>query len=213
MARSKSSRRWLDRHVNDSYVARARQLGYRSRAAFKLLALQEKDRILMPGDRVVDLGAAPGGWSQVAVSLTGSSGQVIAVDRLAMDPLPGVVCVTGDFLDEAVMGELERVLAGAPVDVVLSDMAPNISGVAVVDQARATALGEMALDCAKRWLKPGGNLVIKAFQGAGFDGLLWVMRQMFRSVVVRKPLASRSASRECYLVGRRFLGDPDAVTV
>ncbi|AGA91273.1 23S rRNA methylase [Thioflavicoccus mobilis 8321] len=204
MAKTKSSRRWLDRHFNDDYVIRAQKLGYRSRAAFKLLELQEKDRLLGRGMRVLDLGAAPGGWSQVATQLVGPRGIVVALDLLAIESLPGVVILQGDFRDEAVLAELMQALGEAPLDVVLSDMAPNISGIAAVDQPRAALLGELALDCARQVLKPGGALVVKMFQGEGFDALLGDMRGLFRSVAVRKPAASRANSRECYLVAKGF---------
>lgn len=202
MAKTKSSRRWLDRHFNDPYVQRAEQEGYRSRAAFKLLALQEKDRLLKPGMRVLDLGAAPGGWSQIAHKLVGSAGVVIALDLLEMEPLPGVVSLRGDFREDAVLAELTGVVAGAPIDVVLSDMAPNISGIAAVDQPRAILLGELAHECALDVLRPGGSLVIKTFTGEGFDALVKAVRRDFSSVAVRKPTASRAASRECYLVAK-----------
>jgi len=204
MARTKSSRRWLDRHFNDDYVARAQKLGYRSRAVFKLLEIQEKDRLLGRGMRVLDLGAAPGGWSQVAAGLVGPGGRVVALDLLEMEAMPGVTVLRGDFREEAVLGALREVLGASPIDVVLSDMAPNISGIAAVDQPRAALLGELALDCARQVLKPGGALVVKMFQGEGFDGLLADMRAAFRSVAVRKPSASRPNSRECYMVAKGF---------
>lgn len=204
MAKSKSSRRWLDRHFNDSYVIRAQKLGYRSRAAFKLQELQERDRLLGRGMRVLDLGAAPGGWTQVAVELVGPDGRVVALDLLEMEPLPGALILRGDFREEAVLAELMTALGGAPIDVVLSDMAPNISGIAAVDQPRAALLAELALDCARQVLKPGGALVVKMFQGEGFDALLADMRSAFRAVAIRKPAASRANSRECYLVAKGF---------
>ncbi len=208
MAKTKSSRRWLDRHFNDDYVKRAQQEGYRSRAAFKLLEIQEKDRLLRKGMTVVDLGAAPGGWSQVARRLVGADGRVLALDVLPMDPLPDVAFVLGDFREDGVIEGLCQALAGSPVDLVLSDMAPNVSGVAAVDQPRSVYLCELALDLASKVLKPKGALVVKAFQGSGFDAYLRQVRAAFAQVLIRKPEASRRESREVYLVGKGFCG-PD----
>lgn len=205
-SRTKSSQRWLRRQQTDPFVAQAVAQGYRSRAAFKLLALQERDRILRPGFRVVDLGSAPGGWSQVARAAVGSQGVVVAVDVLPMDPLAGVDFVQGDFTQAAVLATLETMLQAQRLDLVISDMAPNFSGVKVVDQARSTLLGELALDFAQAWLRPGGALVIKAFQGEGFDDLLRAIRQRFEWVGNRKPEASRKESREIYLVAKGFQG-------
>ena len=202
--RSKSSRRWLDRHFSDEYVKRAQQAGYRSRAVFKLLEIQEKDRLLAPGLRVADLGAAPGGWSQVAARLVGDKGHLVALDLLPMDPLPGVTCIQGDFREEAVLAQLREALGGEPLDLVLSDMAPNISGTAA-DQPRLMYLCELALDFAVQQLKPGGALVIKVFQGEGFDEFLKTLRRHFRQVASRKPKSSRRESRELYLVARGFV--------
>lgn len=205
MPKSKSSRRWLERQRSDRYVQRAQQMGYRSRAAFKLLELQDKDRFLKPGLRVVDLGAAPGGWSQVAREQVGPRGEVIALDLLEMEPLPGVTVLQGDFREQAVLDALvARVGAAAKVDIVLSDMAPNLTGVSAIDQPRSILMGELALDCAEQLLKPGGSLVVKSFQGQGFDELLKAIRQAFAKVAIRKPQASRAQSRECYLVARGF---------
>ena len=204
MAKSKSSRRWLDRHFNDAYVKRARQEGYRSRAAYKLLEIQEKDGILAPGMRVVDLGAAPGGWSQVAADILGAKGQVLALDILPMEPVPGVAFIQGDFREDTPLAELRRALGGSPVDVVLSDMAPNVSGTAAVDQPRMMYLCELALDLASDVLKPGGALVVKIFQGEGFDAYLTAVRDSFRRVVSRKPASSRARSRELYLVATGY---------
>lgn len=200
MAKSKSSRRWLDRHFNDEYVKRAQSEGYRSRAAYKLLELQERDRPLHPGQRVVDLGAAPGGWSQVARRLVGPRGQVLALDILPMDELPGVEFIQGDFREQGPLEELQRRLGGQPVDLVISDMAPNVSGMAAVDQPRAMYLCELALDFALQVLKPGGGLVVKTFHGEGFDPYVRDLRAAFDKVVSRKPKASRPRSREVYLV-------------
>ena len=204
MARSKSSRRWLDRHVNDAWVQRAQAEGWRSRAAFKLLELDDRDRFLRPGSRVVDLGAAPGGWSQVAVARVGPKGRVIALDLLAMEPIPGVTILQGDFRSEAVLGALRSEVGPRAIDVVISDLAPNVSGVAVVDQPRAMHLAELALEFAGECLVEGGTLVVKLFQGAGFDEVVTAARQRFKRVVVRKPKASRPESREVYLVAQGF---------
>jgi 23S rRNA (uridine2552-2'-O)-methyltransferase len=204
MARSKSSRRWLDRHVNDPYVHRAQAEGWRSRAAFKLLELDDRDRFLRPGSRVVDLGAAPGGWSQVAAARVGPKGRVIALDLLPMEPIPGVTFLQGDFRTEGVLEVLRTEVGPRVVDVVISDLAPNVSGVAVVDQPRAMHLAELALDFAGECLVEGGTLVIKLFQGTGFDELVAAARGRFRRVAVRKPKASRPESREVYLVAQGF---------
>jgi 23S rRNA (uridine2552-2'-O)-methyltransferase len=204
MARTKSSRRWLDRHVNDPYVKRAQQEGYRSRAVYKLLEIQEKDRILAPGMRVVDLGAAPGGWSQVAARIVGARGGVAALDVLPMEPLPGVAFIQGDFRADEPLARLREALGDEPVDVVLSDMAPNLSGNAAVDQPRMMYLCELALDLARQVLKPGGSLVVKAFQGEGFEAYHKTMRESFKRVASRKPKSSRSRSRELYLVATGF---------
>ncbi len=204
MSKSKSSRRWLDRHHDDEYVKRASQEGYRSRAAYKLLEIQQKDRIIQPGMRVVDLGAAPGGWSQVAAHLTGKKGQVIALDLLDMDPLPGVAFIQGDFRDDESLGRLRKLLQNRPVDLVISDMAPNVSGMKAVDQPRAMYLCDLALDLAREVLKPEGALVVKVFQGEGFDKYLRDLRGAFGKVTTRKPKASRPRSREVYLVARNY---------
>lgn len=203
MPRSKSSRAWLERHVNDPYVQRAVAAGYRSRAAFKLLELDAKDRLLARGQLVIDLGAAPGGWSQVAAAKVGPGGRVIAIDLLPMAPIEGVCFVQGDFTDAAGLAALEASLEGTLADLVLSDLSPNLSGVRASDQARSAALGELVVDFALARLKPGGALVLKAFQGAGFAPLLARLRREFGRVAARKPAASRSASSEMYLVARR----------
>jgi 23S rRNA (uridine2552-2'-O)-methyltransferase len=204
MKRSKSSRQWLDRHFKDAYVKQAQKAGYRSRAAFKLLEIQEKDRVIKAGMRVVDLGAAPGGWSQVARDLVGDKGRVIALDILPMDPIAGVDIIQGDFRDEQPLVQLQSLLDGEPVDLVISDMAPNVTGMASVDQPRAMYLCELALDFARESLKPGGGFVIKVFQGAGFDEYFKSLRQSFSRVVSRKPSSSRAKSREIYLVAMNF---------
>ena len=204
MARRKSSRRWLDRHFNDEYVKRAQQEGYRSRAAYKLLEIQAKDRLLKPRMRVVDLGAAPGGWSQVCRKLVCEGGQVMALDLLPMEPISGVTFIQGDFREDGPLEQLRADLRGEAVDLVLSDMAPNVSGMAAVDQPRAMYLCELALDFAEEVLKPGGALVVKAFQGEGFEAFLQRLRTTFAKVVSRKPKASRARSRELYLVATNY---------
>jgi 23S rRNA (uridine2552-2'-O)-methyltransferase len=204
MKRSKSSRQWLDRHFNDEYVKRAQKQGYRSRAAFKLLEIQKKDRIIKPGMRIVDLGAAPGGWSQVARELVGEGGHVVAMDILPMDPLAGVEFIQGDFREQEPLEELRKCLDGEAVDLVISDMAPNVTGIASVDQPRAIYLCELALEFAREVLKPGGSLVVKVFQGEGFDAYLKALRGDFQRVVSRKPSSSRAKSREVYLVAGNF---------
>ena len=204
MARSKSSRQWLDRHFGDDYVKRAQREGYRSRAVFKLQEIQEKDRLLKRGQVVVDLGAAPGGWSQLAGEIVGPDGLVVALDILAMDPLPGVVFIQGDFREPEPLESLKVILAGREVDLVISDMAPNISGMAAVDQPRSMYLCELALDFARESLKTGGDFLVKVFQGAGFDEYLQDLRRSFGRVTVRKPRASRPRSREVYIVARNL---------
>jgi 23S rRNA (uridine2552-2'-O)-methyltransferase len=204
MKRSHSSKQWLQRHFNDHYVKAAQKAGYRSRAAFKLLEIQEKDRIIHPGQVVVDLGAAPGGWSQIAAPMLGKKGALIAMDILPMDPLPGVEFIEGDFTEQGVHDALLAALNGRPVDLVLSDIAPNISGMRAVDQPRAMYLVELALDFAQGTLKPGGDFVTKVFQGEGFDPYLQALRKSFERVVIRKPKASRPKSREVYMLARGF---------
>ncbi len=195
---------WKKRQQSDPYVKRAREEGYRARAAFKLMELDEKDRLLRPGQRVVDLGAAPGSWAQVARERTGKTGTVIALDILAMEPLQGVTFIEGDFREDEPLEQLEAALEGEKVDLVLSDMAPNISGIGPSDQARSIYLAELALAFAVDWLDISGALVVKVFQGEGFDALLGRLREAFESVKVRKPRASRPESREVYLVARRL---------
>jgi len=207
MKRSKSSQNWLKRHFDDPYVKEAQKAGYRSRAAFKLLELQERSRFLRPGQVVVDLGAAPGGWSQIAVPLVGRKGAVIALDILPMDQLEGVDFIQGDFTEAAVHDELLAHLEGRGVDLVMSDMAPNISGLKAVDQPRAMYLAELALDFALSVLKPGGAFLVKVFQGEGFDDYLRQVRATFDKVVIRKPKASRPKSREVYLLAQGFRGE------
>jgi len=204
MARTKSSSRWLDRHFSDTYVRRAQVEGYRSRAAYKLLEIQEKNQVLAPGMRVIDLGAAPGSWSQVAAGVVGKAGCVFAMDILPMEPIPGVLVVQGDFREEEPALRLREALAGDPVDLVLSDMAPNVSGIPAVDQPRMMCLCELAFDLGCQVLKPGGALVVKSFQGEGFDAYLRALRGSFDLVKSRKPSSSRPESRELYLVARGY---------
>ena len=203
MAKTKSSRRWLDRHFSDPYVKRAQQEGYRSRAVYKLLEIQASDRVLAPGMTVVDLGAAPGGWSQVAARIVGPAGRVVALDLLAMEPLPGVSFIQGDFREADALERLRTALAGAGADLILSDMAPNVSGTAA-DQPRVIYLCELAIELAREVLKPGGSLVVKIFQGEGFDAYLAELRRSFQRVASRKPKSSRPQSRELYLVAKGF---------
>ena len=193
---------WMKEHVADRYVKRAKAEGRRSRAAYKLDEIAQRDRLLQPGSIVVDLGAAPGGWSQVAAERAGLRGRVIALDVLEMPALPGVTFIRGDFHDVRIVEQLEHALGGEKADLVLSDMAPNLSGIASSDQARALGLAELAFDFALKHLKPQGNFLVKTFQGSGFEGFLRAMRGRFAAVAVRKPEASRSRSSEVYLLGK-----------
>lgn len=202
MAKSKSSKRWLSEHFDDHYVKMAQQQGLRSRSAFKLIELQEKYELIKAGMTVVDLGSAPGGWCQVAQPLAGPSGRVIGLDILEMEPLHGVEFIRGDFTEDEPLRELERILGDRPVDLVLSDMAPNMSGMAAIDQAKAMYLAELALEFVKGHLKPGGDYVVKLFQGTDFDGYVREVRSLFEKVQVRKPKASRPRSREVYLLAQ-----------
>src|SRR2546427_9494207 len=202
MARSKSSSAWLKRHVNDPFVHRARAQGYRSRAAYKLLELLKRDRLARPGDSVVDLGAAPGSWSEALIERVGRSGRVIALDLLEIIPIPGVTTICGDFREEAVLKRLEDALGGKKLDLVVSDMAPNLSGVRATDQARSIHLCELALEFARVNLKPEGAFLVKVFQGVGYPQFLAAMRGVFIDVSSRKPGASRGDSKEMYLVGK-----------
>ena len=204
MARSKSSKRWLSEHFDDEYVRRAQQEGHRSRAIYKLIEIQQKDHILRPGMTVIDLGAAPGGWSEYAVGKLGGKGRLIALDILPMEPIPGVTFIQGDFREDEVLEQLLRVIDAEGADLVISDMAPNISGMEVVDIPRAYYLAELALDLARQVLKPGGGLVVKLFQGEGFDAYQQQLRQSFGRVVMRKPKASRARSREIYALATGF---------
>ena len=201
-----SSKAWLKEHRDDPYVQQAQREGYRSRACYKLLELQAKDRLIRPGMTVVDLGSAPGGWSQVAAELVGHRGRVVASDILAMDALAGVEFIQGDFTEDAVFEQILVAIGEAPVDVVVSDMAPNMSGMTAVDQPRAMYLVELAVDMAQRVLAPGGSFVAKVFQGEGFDDLIRYCSDSFGKFLTRKPQASLTRSREVYLVARYFRG-------
>jgi len=202
MARSKSSNRWLSEHFDDHYVKMAQQQGLRSRSAFKLLELQDKYQLIKPGMIVVDLGAAPGGWCQVVGPLVGETGKVLALDILEMEPIHGVEIIQGDFTEDGPLQALEAALGGRAVDLVLSDLAPNMSGMATIDQPKAMYLAELALEFVKDHLKPGGNYVVKLFQGTDFDVYVRQVRSLFKKVQVRKPKASRPRSREVYLLAR-----------
>lgn len=202
MARSKSSKGWLKEHFDDHYVMEAKKLGYRSRACFKLVEIQEKDQLVKAGMTVVDLGSAPGGWSQIASELVGERGRVVASDILPMDYLDGVDFIQGDFTEDAVYEEILNVLGDQGADLVISDMAPNMSGMADIDQPRAMHLVELALDMAKGVLNSDGAFLVKVFQGEGFDQYMKDMRGTFKQVITRKPTSSRARSREVYLLGK-----------
>ena len=204
MARSKTSNAWLAEHFNDEFVKRARKEGYRSRAVYKLQEIDTRDRLLKPGMTVVDLGAAPGAWSQYLVERVGRTGRVIALDILPMEALPGVEVLQGDFTEEATLKALLDALGGRPVDLVISDMSPNISGVDSADKARAMYLSELAVDFAASVLKPGGAFLMKVFQGSGFSELYKGIQGKFTRVVSRKPKASRARSAEIYVLATGF---------
>lgn len=206
MARSKSSGQWLQEHVNDPYVKQAQRDGYRSRSSYKLIQLNEKDHLIRPGMLIVDLGSAPGGWSQVATRLAGERGRVIATDILAMDPLKNVDFIQGDFTQEAVLNAVLERLEGRRPQLVICDIAPNITGIDSADQASSMYLVELALDFVRRALEPKGDFVVKVFQGAGSDAYIKDVRGSFDKVLVRKPAASRPRSREVYLVAKGFKG-------
>jgi 23S rRNA (uridine2552-2'-O)-methyltransferase len=205
-ARTKSSARWLNEHVNDPYVKQAQKDGYRSRSSYKLIQLNEKDRLIRPGMLVVDLGSAPGGWSQVAARLVGAKGRVLATDILPMEPLKNVDFIQGDFTEESVLKQVLEWLGDNKPDVVLSDIAPNISGIDSADQASSMYLVELALDMARQVLKPKGDFVAKVFQGTGSEEFLKDLRTSFDKVLIRKPAASRARSREVYMVAKAFAG-------
>ncbi len=201
MKRSKTSKQWMHEHVTNTYVQRAQKEGYRSRAAYKLLEIDERDHLLKRGMVVVDLGATPGGWSQVVAARVGPSGKVIALDLLPLQAIHGVEFIQGDFREDSVLAQLEELLGGKPVGLVISDMAPNISGIDITDQARAIHLAELALDFSVRHLRPGGAFLVKVFQGVGFEDYVKLMRSHFGRVVTRKPDASRGRSNELYILG------------
>jgi len=206
MGKTKSSKKWLREHFDDPYVKKAQEEGYRSRAVFKLKEIDEKDRLLKPGRVVVDLGSAPGGWSEYASDKLPDKDPIYALDILPMDPVAGVTFIQGDFTEQSVLDELLKALDGARVNLVLSDMAPNISGMKAVDQPKAMYLVELALDFCRQALQPGGDFLVKVFQGEGFDAYLKDMRTSFDKIVVRKPKASRPRSREVYLLARGYKG-------
>jgi 23S rRNA (uridine2552-2'-O)-methyltransferase len=202
--RSKSSARWLTEHANDEFVKRAQREGWRSRAVFKLAEIQQSERLLRPGIRCVDLGAAPGGWSQYAARIVGGAGRIVATDILPMDSIPGVDFVQGDFREESVLEQVMSHIGAAKVDLVLSDMAPNMAGIDAVDQPRSIYLAELALEFAERVLAPGADTLVKLFQGAGFDQIVKDARRRYGRVVTKKPKASRTRSPEIYLLARQF---------
>lgn len=204
MARSKSSQQWMQEHFQDEYVKKAQALGYRSRAVFKLSEIQEKDKIIRPGMNVVDLGAAPGGWSEYARTLLAKKDKIIALDLLEIEPIEGVEFIQGDFREDDVLQKLYKILDSEPVHLLLSDMAPNMSGNKGVDQARSIYLGELALDAAQAILVKGGTFLIKMFQGEGFDQFCNQVREHFTTVVIRKPKASRPRSNEVYILAKGF---------
>ena len=205
MKPTRTSKAWMQEHLNDEFVKRAQKEGYRARAAYKLIEIDDKDKLIKPGMTIVDLGSTPGSWSQVAAQRLYKNGQgqgrIIALDILDMTPIAGVEFIQGDFREETVLKQLEEMLKNKPVDLVIADMAPNISGVKDADQAGAAYLTELALEFSQQWLKPKGNFLVKVFIGAGFDEVVKLMRQQFDKVVTRKPKASRDRSSEVYLLG------------
>ena len=206
MPRTKSSSEWLRRHVNDPYVKQAQLDGYRSRSAYKLIELNEKDRLIKPGMRILDLGSAPGGWSQVAGKLVGKKGRVLATDILPMDPILNVDFIQGDFNDDAVVAQLLEWLEGGKFDLIISDIAPNLSGIDSADQAGSMYFLELALDTVRKTLKSGATFAAKMFQGSGSDEYVKELRKSFEKVLIRKPAASRAQSREVYIVAKGFKG-------
>ena len=201
MKRTKTSKAWMQEHVNDPYVKLAQKDGYRARAAYKLIEIDDKDRLIKPGMVVVDLGSTPGSWSQVAIQRLKGNGRVIALDLLPMVGIPGVEFIQGDFREDEILEQLEEKLNGQQIDLVISDMAPNISGISSVDQPNAVYLTELAVDFSLKWLKPEGNFLVKVFIGSGFEEIVKIMRDSFEKVVTRKPKASRDRSTEVYLLG------------
>ena len=202
MKRTRTSNAWLHEHVTDPYVQRAKAEGFRSRAAFKLMEIDDRDHLIRAGEVVVDLGATPGGWSQIAAKRMQGKGRVIALDLLEMEPLHGVEFIQGDFREDDVLQQLETMLGGEKVGLVLSDMAPNMSGILVSDQARVMHLAELGMAFSREWLKPEGAFLVKVFQGHGYEDFVREMRQTFKTVTTRKPEASRDRSAEVYLLGR-----------
>lgn len=201
MKPSRTSKAWMQEHVNDPYVKMAQKDGYRARAAYKLIEIDDKDKLIKPGMTVVDLGSTPGSWSQVVAQRLKGQGRIIALDILDMHPIARVEFIQGDFREESVLRQLEQTLNNQQVDLVIADMAPNISGVKDVDQAGAAYLTELALEFSHDWLKLGGNFLVKVFVGSGFEEIMQAMRQQFEKVVTRKPKASRDRSSEVYLLG------------
>jgi len=204
MVKSKSSRRWLDEHFKDKYVKDISDSGYRSRASYKLLEMQKKDSFMRPGMTIVDLGAAPGGWSQIALSVVGAKGKILATDILPMEPITGVDFIQGDFSNEEVFDDLVLRIGDSPVDLVISDMAPNISGISAIDQPRSIYLAELALEFARSILKPGAYFLVKVFQGEGTDAYKALILRYFQKVKIRKPNASRARSKEFYFLAEGF---------
>lgn len=202
MKRTRTSKAWMHEHVSDPFVQRAKAEGFRSRASYKLMEIDDRDHLIRPGEVIVDLGAAPGGWSQVAAKRLNGRGRVVALDLLEMAAIPGVSVIQGDFREDTVLAELENLLQGDKVGLVLSDMAPNISGVPVSDQARIMYLAELGLEFSSRWLKPDGAFLVKVFQGYGYEDFVREMRSAFNLVATRKPDASRDRSAEVYLLGK-----------
>lgn len=207
-ARPKNSRDWVQRHLNDPFVKKAQEEGYRSRAVYKLQEIDDRERFLKPGAVVVDLGSAPGGWSQLAIKKVGSKGKVVAIDLLPMDLISGVIFIQADFSEEAGLNAVVAELEGKPVDLVISDMSPNMTGIPLTDQARLFNLGEMAMDFAVKFLQPNGVFIVKVFQGAGFEPYVKLLRQNFQHVSAKKPDASRDESREVYLVAKAVRNVP-----
>ena len=205
-SRSKSSKRWLQEHFDDQYVKRSQEDGWRSRASYKLLEIHEKDKLFRPGMRVVDLGAAPGGWTQVAAEIIGDTGRIVASDILPMDPIAGAAFVQGDFTEDKVLEDILESIGSDEVDLVISDMAPNMSGAQSIDQPKAMYLVELALDLARQVLRKNGVFLAKVFQGEGFEEYLKDLRSSFTKVITRKPDASRARSREVYLLAKGFKG-------
>ncbi len=206
MAKSKSSKGWLKEHFDDEYVRRSQQDGYRSRAIYKLIEIDQKDHLVKPGMTIIDLGAAPGGWSEYCVKKMGAKGTMVALDILPMEPIDGVTFIEGDFREDAVFDELMKVMDNNRADLVISDMAPNITGMGSVDMPRAYYLCELALDLARQVLNPGGSFLVKLFQGEGFESYSKELKGSFSKVVMRKPKASRARSREVYALASGFLG-------